>query len=55
MCKTLNCTPSELGQARKRNSKDIEFLERSYIRMKEREMEAMKESERKAKSKRKIR
>jgi len=52
MCKTLHCTPSELGQARRRNSKDIEFLELSYIKQKEREIEANKELQKKSKSRR---
>jgi len=49
MCKTLNCTPSELGQARKRLPSDIEFLERAYINMKEKELKAHKEASKKSK------
>lgn len=45
MCSVLGCTPSELGQARRRNKFDIEFLERSYILRKEKEVEAMKKSQ----------
>jgi len=52
MCTLLNCTPTELGQARRRNSNDVAFLEMSYLHRKQEEAKAYEKAKRESKAKR---